>query len=378
MPLEESVWELTPLVYDTALRSDAWSEFGMAVGRLFRASVCGVAEHNFNSQEGSFQFSFGVPEEFRASYETRYSSLDVWLRRESAHRIPGTVHVGQHLVSDLELLSSEFYHDWLKPQNLLHRLSTVLVREEAHLCYFAMLRPPGDKPFGPEEVRALRRLAPHLRRAVQLRGRLALLEGEREAAMEVLHHLPTGVVLCEEDGSPVIVNELGKQLLSTGGALTVRGGRLSANSQADTEQLQRLISAAASGTGDYASDSGGTLSVPRCRSGLRPISVVVLPVRVPPEIPRHSRIVAAVFISDPDSVVEGNEARLSHLYGLTRAESRLAAKLAQGRSLEEAAGMLNITIETARSYSKRVLSKTGAKRQSELVRLLLLGPAYVS
>jgi DNA-binding CsgD family transcriptional regulator len=77
-------------------------------------------------------------------------------------------------------------------------------------------------------------------------------------------------------------------------------------------------------------------------------------------------------------MIDSNEARLSDLYGLTRAESRLAAKLAQGRSLEEAASMLNITIETARSYSKRVLSKTGAKRQSELVRLLLLGPAYVS
>jgi DNA-binding CsgD family transcriptional regulator len=66
------------------------------------------------------------------------------------------------------------------------------------------------------------------------------------------------------------------------------------------------------------------------------------------------------------------------LYGLTPAESRLAAKIAEGRSLEQAAVMLNITTETARSYIKRILSKTGVKRQAELVRLLLLGPAYLN
>ncbi len=66
------------------------------------------------------------------------------------------------------------------------------------------------------------------------------------------------------------------------------------------------------------------------------------------------------------------------LYGLTRAESRLAAKLAQGRSLDEAAAMLNITTQTARGYIKRILGKTGTKRQVELVRLLLLSPAHLS
>jgi len=377
MPLEDSIWELTLLVYDAVTSAQAWTNFGAAVRRLFGTSACGVAEYNFRSRKSLFHFSYGVRPEFRASYEAWYSQRDLWLRRESAHRIPCTVHVGQHLVSDAELLSSEFYQGWLKPQNFFHRLSAVLEREEANLRYFAMLRPPDDRPFGPEEVRALRRLAPHLRRAVQLRGRLAMLEGEREAALEVLDRLPNGVVLCEEDGRLVIVNELAKHLLSAGEALTVRSGRLSTHSKADTEQLQRLIRAAANRTRDDTADSGGMLSVAR-PSGLRPISVLVLPVQSPPGVPGHSRVAAAVFISDPESMIDSNEARLSDLYGLTRAESRLAAKLAQGRSLEEAASMLNITIETARSYSKRVLSKTGAKRQSELVRLLLLGPAYVS
>ncbi len=100
--------------------------------------------------------------------------------------------------------------------------------------------------------------------------------------------------------------------------------------------------------------------------------------RAPSAVPGHRRIAAALFIGDPESVTCTNEARLLQLYGLTRAESRLAARIAEGRSLEEAAAMLSITRQTARSYIKRILGKTGTKRQVELVRLLLLSPAHLN
>jgi DNA-binding CsgD family transcriptional regulator len=379
MAFENTLWELTRLIYAVAMRSDGWTEFSAAARRLFQARACSVAVFNFQCKEGLFHFSSGYRREFVVSYENRYSRVDVWLRHESDHRAACKVHVGRELVSDSELVRSNFYREWLEPQNFFHRLSAVLVREKANLCYFAMLRSRADRPFGANEARALRRLAPHLRSAVQLCGRLAMVEGERDAALEVLNHLPIGVVLCDENGKPIFVNHAGKRILSTGETLTVRSGRLSTHSQAQTEQLNRLIGAAAAATTarEDSTGSADTLAVPR-RSGLHPVSVLVSPLRASPWILGHNRIAAAIFISDPTSEIDTDEGRLSHLYGLTRAESRLAAKIAEGRSLEEAAAMLNITTETARSYIKRVLSKTGAKRQSELVRLLLLSPACFS
>ena len=100
--------------------------------------------------------------------------------------------------------------------------------------------------------------------------------------------------------------------------------------------------------------------------------------RAPGAAQGHRQIAAALFISDPESVILTNKDRLLQLYGLTRAESRLAAKIAEGRSLDEAAAVLNITTQTARSYLKCILRKTGTKRQVELVRLLLLSPAHLS
>ena len=48
-----------------------------------------------------------------------------------------------------------------------------------------------------------------------------------------------------------------------------------------------------------------------------------------------------------------------------------AILLANGSSLLEAAESMGVTEATVRTYSKRILGKTGVRRQSELVRLVL-------
>jgi DNA-binding CsgD family transcriptional regulator len=64
---------------------------------------------------------------------------------------------------------------------------------------------------------------------------------------------------------------------------------------------------------------------------------------------------------------------LPALFRLTRSEAALAARIAGGASLVEAAEGLGLTIETARNYSKRIYVKTGARGQADLVRIVLEG-----
>lgn len=60
---------------------------------------------------------------------------------------------------------------------------------------------------------------------------------------------------------------------------------------------------------------------------------------------------------------------------LTATEARLAWLLAEGHTLQSAAGQLGVTHGTVRTHLKRVFSKTGTSRQAELVALVLGGPA---
>jgi DNA-binding CsgD family transcriptional regulator len=63
--------------------------------------------------------------------------------------------------------------------------------------------------------------------------------------------------------------------------------------------------------------------------------------------------------------------RLRMEFGLTKAEARLALRLAEGASLASAAEAFNVKMTTVRSQLQQVFAKTGASRQTELVAMLL-------
>jgi DNA-binding CsgD family transcriptional regulator len=69
-------------------------------------------------------------------------------------------------------------------------------------------------------------------------------------------------------------------------------------------------------------------------------------------------------------IPDGFNTHVRRLFGLTPAEARLAAALASGRTLKEAAASANITVKTCRTYLERIFSKTRTHQQSELVALL--------
>jgi DNA-binding CsgD family transcriptional regulator len=81
-----------------------------------------------------------------------------------------------------------------------------------------------------------------------------------------------------------------------------------------------------------------------------------------------ARPIALLLISDPERAVQLPTDHLARTFGLTGAEAKLAAALATGTSLTDYADAARITIGTARWYLKQALAKTGAHRQSELVR----------
>ncbi|MCB2076640.1 MAG: helix-turn-helix transcriptional regulator [Novosphingobium sp.] len=62
--------------------------------------------------------------------------------------------------------------------------------------------------------------------------------------------------------------------------------------------------------------------------------------------------------------------QLSELFDLIPSEARLALALSRGMSIAEAAADLGLTVESARTYSKRIYAKTGARGQADLVRFV--------
>jgi hypothetical protein len=107
-------------------------------------------------------------------------------------------------VPDAELIVSEFYNEWLRPQGLHHRLCGVVLRDQGSAVYLAAMRPRDREMFGPDEMACLRQLLPHLEQAVRLHRRLTLLQMERDEAKHALDLLPTGIMIVGDKGEVLI------------------------------------------------------------------------------------------------------------------------------------------------------------------------------
>ena len=81
--------------------------------------------------------------------------------------------------------------------------------------------------------------------------------------------------------------------------------------------------------------------------------------------------------SSPNAASGLSSEAVQHLFGLSPAEANLTVSIARGDRLEEAADANGLTISSARTYLKRVFAKTGASRQSDLVKLILTSPAMI-
>lgn len=235
----------------------------------------------------------------------------------------------------------------------------------------------------PDRVRAAPRIEPRAAagamtdRIRTLEESVRALQRRETLLLQVLDRLPVGVVVVDRDGKPIAANRYANEILEEADGLSVCADGLRTDRTEETIQLRQCLSETTGAERDRDRRRGRVLSVQRS-SEKRALSLVVTPLHVRGvkglDEPRQSGC-AAVFVADPERNFELSHERLRRLYGLTRAEGQIAASLADGKRLDEAAADLGITLNTARSHLKRIFFKTSTERQGELTHLLqsLLG-----
>jgi DNA-binding CsgD family transcriptional regulator len=173
------------------------------------------------------------------------------------------------------------------------------------------------------------------------------------------------VVLMDQGGRLLFANQVAEALILAGQVLRVGPtGRLALTDPGADALLQQTLGPA----GDPAAirrlpGAAGVLRLFR----LSPQNPDAL--RLPP-LPLGRRAAVVAVISVADAVPDGLVARLAHDLGLTAAEAQIALGLADGQTLSEIAEARRASVHTVRNQVKSALSKTGARRQADLVALV--------
>jgi DNA-binding CsgD family transcriptional regulator len=316
------------------------------------------------------------------------------LQREVETRLPDwikAIPVGQALrqtsaISDADFRRSDIYREAVRPAGGFYGIVAPLIRDADQQVLFSMGRDLGEANFSDDDLAATRLIVPHLTTALRVRKRLAAADLRAKSAYDVMTHLNIGVVLFDAAMRPIFVNRCAEAMARSGDGLLLTAKEVSASRPADARALRDAIAAAISlnNTGRDASETAIRPQVSmRCylsRSPPRlPLVIRVLPVSasdVMEGISASTR--AALFVIEMDKPVAIDPMVLAATFQLTPREAALAALLARGMDLAEAASQSGIGIGTARGYLKQILAKTATHRQAELVSLLLRGGLHIA
>lgn len=257
-------------------------------------------------------------------------------------------------IDEQEYVESRFYKEWCAPQGYHDLIGAVIAKQPRSVGSLSATRGKEKGRFEANDRKFIGLIAPHVRRAVTISGLLDGRRVERNALAGIIDQLATAVVLVERSGKVVRVNPAGEQLCAEGTVKQSRDGMLRLG---DHEANKMLHAALTSGAAE--------------------------PVLIPMTDQSGATMIAAILAAEPGSglfaVLINRQDRelpaigkhLARLFGLTPREVAVLMPLLEGKTIEEASAMLGIAEATTRTHLKRLLSKTGTNRQSELIQTVM-------
>ena len=375
---EQRLLPLLDAIYRAATDREAWSDVAKGISELFGGAAVFLNIQTPALNQPASQFYAGT-DPLPSPISLRHARAGLpWLANAGDDLGRRFVRMSEHYPPEM-MPGSEFDEDFLRPRGLapeppiLHLVSP----EEAILSSLIVVYRRGDQPAISDALLGVAdRLVPHLGRAVDIFGRLQSTEGQQLALHEVIDRIPTGVVVLDANRAPLIRNRMALRIAAAEDGFTFADDGPRASDRETTAALHQLIDSATMPERGRELSGGGFMSLAR-PSGLRAYPVLVTPVLGRVHDRAMAGAAAVIFISDPEYRDLSLTTVLTTVYGLTPAEADLAQLLAQGHSLEDAAGIRGVTLNTARSQLKQVFAKTETNRQGELLQLILSGVATI-
>ncbi len=281
------------------------------------------------------------------------------------------------VTSEKDWRASAYYRDYCAPQGVFHVLAADIATLNGGIYGFRVTRPETAPDFSRAERDFCSLLLPHIKRALNLH--LSINQDRKVSTLysHAMAQLMVGVVVLDQNGLVIECNPAAAAILELKDGLRVAGKQLEASYANDNRKLQSLVRDA------LAHPHASKLALTEAMSVSRPSGklswgLIVQSISSDQWTEGKQRPSVAVFVRDSEGRVDPPVRMAQQLFHLTPAETALAIQLANGLSLEEAAESLNIKRNTARAHLRSIFSKTGVRRQTELVRIFLNSVAWLS
>lgn len=369
MAIDAEFDDLIGAIYDAVVDKSLWTDAIDRIRRRFDFEVAALTVHALPQASLVVQATANIPPEFleRAS---KYSKeiVELWGGPARMAQLPLEEPIRNSDVTGPETWEkNRFYLEWARPLHIVDQVAIQLARDRMLTSALALSVHERRRPVTEADIDELRRLVPHLRRAVIISRMLDVAVDTATTFSAALEAIPTAVFLVDAGLQIVHANVPAQTMLAAGDPVRSSRGRLGLREELIAGQLQRAIEDAGR---NEASLGRRGMAIPMRRLDGTAAAASIFPLerrrlRGGPE----GAATAAIFVADPADPPSMPADALRLLYDLTPAEQRVFGLVVDGRRTEEIAKQLQVGVGTVRTQLLRVFEKTGRRTRADLVRL---------
>ena len=355
------------LIYEGSLENQPWLELLKALRRHLHCSHANIAFHRRASPGTWFDSVLDCDDDKAPGlqdYLEKYASLDPIPYQSLS---PGRPYLGR----DIYNFDGSFYREFLHPQGI-DDLVIILIEDGCGMrAWLTLARDTTQPKFSADDCDFITSLTPYFAAALKVFSALKATEMERDIYRDALNNLLLGTLLVDQNAHVVRVDAAAARILERHPEVAVVNTYLRVTHQADDAKLRDAIAASILDS----SSATPTYSFAMRLTANSNLTLVIRALKPNANSANEKNAVAIVYLSDAEAESVVSEEQLVELFGLTTTEAALTRQLVCGRTLAEAAQILHLSEQTARTYSKHIFAKTGTHRQAELVRLILSSAA---
>jgi len=370
-------FQLTLDLIDAAYRAGSgnitWSNFLQILGNAFPELIFLIAGYDRRLSKAEVFASANIEEAAIQSYLGGYYKKNIYLTTAADWKILPNVSYCHELIDKSEVLKSEFYRDFIRPQGPYDEaFASVIFRDESRFLAVSANFSEMDRTAAHLAADVLGTIGPHIQRAFELYRQI---EGKRiygQALSKTLDHINSAVFLTELDGAIQFANKSGEILLQNERVLQRKNNILKFTSTSDQRAFEQEVTKLREYFPSH-SPQLLRLEAPSGNEHIAFVSLFVDDVDQEELLDRNSIMVThrlIVFVIDPTHSLIIDPDSIALAINCTNAEARLAASLVHGLDLKAHAIASGTSYNTCRAHLQSLFGKTGTNSQVELVRKL--------
>lgn len=367
----EQISSVIGSAYDAALDPALWPDAVEQACRLLDCFQGAIGAFDFLQEGANLQIQWGYEPHYWQSFLDHYHrtnpAIPTVLRSKT-----GEVYSFGTAGDDFDyeaFYASAHYKEWVEPQGQVDAVWVTLDKTGWGIAALTCVRHQSVGFASETELRRMRLIAPHFRRAILIGKVIDLHKVEAAAFAETIGGLATAVFMVNALGGLVHANPSGEAMLAAEDPVRLAQGALTAIDQRAQGALASVFAAASSG--DAAMETGG-VAVPLVGKGGDHFTAHVLPLTAGARRQAGASFaaVAALFVRNATIDLSAAIGAATQLYGFTPTEVRVLRAVIEVGGVEPVASMLGMSKWTAKTHLASLFEKTGARRQAELVKLI--------